>query len=180
VRLTQGAYENPTFYDFSTIELAKKYDGMNFKWLHVVDLRAAKTGKISSLPILKEIKNKTKLLLQFGGGIRNINQVDELFECGVDRIIIGSLSIQDKNEFEKIIEKYGAEKFVIAIDSSEEHILTMGWTENSGISIYEHIDYCSSQNIKTFLCTDISKDGTLSGPNAALYEKIMQKYPSII
>ncbi len=179
VRLTQGAYDDPTFYNYSPMELALKYEELGFKWLHVVDLRAAKTGKISSLPILKEIKDKTKLSLQFGGGIRSINQVDELFECGVDRIIIGSLSIQDKDEFEKISAKHDAHKLVIAIDSSEEHILTLGWTENSGISIYEHIDYCSGLNVKTFLCTDISKDGTLSGPNAALYEKIMLKHPDI-
>lgn len=179
VRLTRGDYEHPTIYNYSPIELAQRYEAHGFKWLHLVDLAAAKTGTINTLPIIKEIKHKTSLQLQFGGGVRSCAQAAELLESGVDRIIIGSLAIQNKEEFEKIISENNADKFVVAIDSTNEKILTKGWTENSGVPIYDHIGYCTNQYVNTFLCTDVSKDGTLTGPNAALYGKIMERHPGI-
>jgi phosphoribosylformimino-5-aminoimidazole carboxamide ribotide isomerase len=179
VRLTKGDYNEVTYYDYSPVDLATRYENHGFEWLHIIDLAAAKSGNISALPVIKEIKQKTKLKLQFGGGVRNKEQVDELINAGVDRIIIGSLSIQNKDEFENIVSKYGADKFVVAIDSHNENILTKGWTENSGVPIYDHINYCSDKSVTTFLCTDVSKDGTLSGPNAVLYGKIMEKHPGV-
>ncbi len=179
VRLTKGDYDLPTVYNYSPVELAQRYENSGFKWLHLVDLNAARTGIISTLPIIKEIKLKTELKLQFGGGVRSREQVAELVKNGVDRIIIGSLAIQNKTEFEKIVSENNAEMFVVAIDSSNEKILTKGWTENSGVPIFDHIGYCTNRYIKTFLCTDVTKDGTLTGPNAALYGKIMERHPDI-
>jgi len=179
VRLTQGDYQQVTTYDYSPLELAQRYERLGFEWMHLVDLEAAKTGSINTLPILKEIKQKTGLKLQFGGGVRNTNQVNELIENGVDRIIIGSLAIENRNEFENIVSSNDASRFVVAIDANNERILTKGWTENSGGPIYDHIDYCTNRYINTFLCTDVSKDGTLSGPNAPLYSKIMERHPDI-
>ncbi len=179
VRLTQGDYQQVTTYDYSPLELAQRYERLGFEWMHLVDLEAAKTGSINTLPILKEIKQKTGLKLQFGGGVRNTNQVNELIENGVDRIIIGSLAIENRNEFENIVSSNDASRFVVAIDANNERILTKGWTENSGVPIYDHIDYCTNRYINTFLCTDVSKDGTLSGPNAPLYSKIMERHPDI-
>jgi len=179
VRLTQGDYQQVTTYDYSPLELAQRYERLGFEWMHLVDLEAAKTGSINTLPILKEIKQKTGLKLQFGGGVRNTNQVNELIENGVDRIIIGSLAIENRNEFENIVSSNDASRFVVAIDANNERILTKGWTENSGVPIYDHIDYCTNRYINTFLCTDVSKDGTLSGPNAPLYSKIMERHPNI-
>jgi phosphoribosylformimino-5-aminoimidazole carboxamide ribotide isomerase len=179
VRLTKGNYDQATVYNYSPIELAARYEELGFKWLHMVDLTAAKTGSINTLDTIKEIKQKTKLNLQFGGGVRRKEQVYELVESGVDKIIIGSLSIQNKTEFEKIVASNNSEKFVVAIDSNNENILTKAWTENSGVPIYDHINYCANLSVKTFLCTDVSKDGTVGGPNAALYGKIMDKHPDI-
>lgn len=179
VRLTQGDYQQVTTYDYSPLELAQRYERLGFDWMHLVDLEAAKTGSINTLPILKEIKQKTGLKLQFGGGVRNANQVNELIENGVDRIIIGSLAIENRNKFENIVSSIDANRFVVAIDANNERILTKGWTENSGVPIYDHIDYCTNRYINTFLCTDVSKDGTLSGPNAPLYSKIMERHPDI-
>ncbi len=178
-RLTQGDFNQVTFYEETPLYLAKKYEQTGFDWLHVVDLLASKSGTISILPTLKLIKTKTKLKVEFGGGIRNADQVTELLKIGVDKIIIGSISITDKTEFEKIVTLNNPDAFIVAIDSNFETIFTKGWTENSGISIYDHIDYCSNLGINTFLCTDISKDGTLSGPSHGLYQKILKKYPKI-
>jgi phosphoribosylformimino-5-aminoimidazole carboxamide ribotide isomerase len=179
VRLTKGDFNQPTFYDISPIGLSEKYDSLGFQWLHLVDLSAAKGERIIVLPLIKEIKNRTNLKIEFGGGIRNKNQVAELLNTGADKIIIGSLSISNKIEFERILGKFSPSKFIIAIDSNDEKILTKGWTEESGISIYEHINYCTSVGVKTFLCTDVSKDGTLEGPNIQLYKKILETYTGI-
>jgi phosphoribosylformimino-5-aminoimidazole carboxamide ribotide isomerase len=179
-RLTRGDFNQVTFYEESPATLAKKYESKGFQWLHLVDLMASKTGKINVIPTIQEIKNTTNLEIEFGGGIRNYDQVAELIKIGVDKIIIGSISVTDKNEFEKIlIRTIDPDKFIVAIDSDFETIFTKGWTENSGISLYDHIDYCTSLGITTFLCTDISKDGTLSGPSHGLYQNIMKKYPKI-
>jgi phosphoribosylformimino-5-aminoimidazole carboxamide ribotide isomerase len=179
VRLTKGDFNQPTFYDMPPISLSEKYDSLGFQWLHLVDLLAAKSKRITLQPLIKEIKNRTNLKIEFGGGIGNKNQVAELLNAGVDKIIIGSLSISNKIEFERILGKFNPSKFIVAIDSNNEKILTKGWTEESGISIYEHINYCTSIGVKTFLCTDVSKDGTLEGPNIQLYKKILEIYTGI-
>jgi phosphoribosylformimino-5-aminoimidazole carboxamide ribotide isomerase len=179
-RLTRGDFNQVTFYQETVPDLAKKYEKFGFQWLHLVDLMASKTGSINILPAIKEIKANTNLKLEFGGGIRSYDQVSELVKIGVDKIIIGSISITNKGEFEKILTNTGdPDRFVVAIDSNYESIFTKGWTENSGISVYDHIDYCTSLGITTFLCTDISKDGTLSGPSLGLYQNIMKKYPEL-
>ncbi len=178
-RLTQGDFNRVTFYEETPLDLAKKYEQAGFGWLHVIDLFASKSGVINILPTLKQIKSKTKLKVEFGGGIRNADQVSGLLKIGVDKIIVGSLSITDKTEFEKIVSSNNSDSFIVAIDSNFETIFTKGWTENSGISIYDHIDYCLHLGITTFLCTDISKDGTFGGPSHGLYQKILKKYPGI-
>ncbi|MCX7797264.1 MAG: 1-(5-phosphoribosyl)-5-[(5-phosphoribosylamino)methylideneamino]imidazole-4-carboxamide isomerase [Melioribacter sp.] len=178
-RLTKGDFNQATFYETTPIKVAEKYYNVGFKWVHIVDLSATLSQNIGILPILKEIKKKTNLLIQFGGGIRKIEQVNKLLNGGVDRIIIGSLSINNKDEFEKIIEKFGTKNIVVAIDSENEKILIKGWTKESNVSIYDHIQYCSSLGIDTFLCTDVSRDGTLQGSNVELYKKIMNKFPNI-
>lgn len=179
VRLTKGDFNQATFYDVSPQSVAQSYFNAGFNWVHIIDLSATRNEKINVIPIIKQIKESTNLKIQFGGGIRKEEQVKELFEEGVDRIIIGSLSLTNKEKFEKIISHYDKEKFAIAIDSNNEKILIKGWTEESSVSIYDHIDYCLSLGINTFLCTDISRDGTLAGSNKDLYKKIMDKFPEI-
>jgi len=178
-RLTKGDFNQATYYDTTPLKVAERYNSTGFKWVHIVDLAASVDGKISIIPIIQQIKENTKLKIEFGGGIRNIEQVNQLINAKVDKIIIGSLSITDKTEFEKIIDKFGKERFIVAIDSNKEKILIKGWTQESGISIYEHIQYCFERGINTFLCTDISRDGTLSGSNKELYEKILNRFPDI-
>lgn len=178
-RLTVGDFNQATFYDTTPLEMAKRYKTFGFDWLHLVDLTATTEEKIGVLSLLQEIKKETGLSIEFGGGVRNSDQVEKLLQAGVNKIIIGSLSLKNKIEFEKMLSLFGSERFIISIDSSDEKIFVKGWTENSGVTIYEHIDYCTNFGVKTFLCTDIKRDGTLTGPNFKLYEKIFEKYSSI-
>ncbi|GAB6281876.1 MAG: 1-(5-phosphoribosyl)-5-[(5-phosphoribosylamino) methylideneamino]imidazole-4-carboxamide isomerase [Ignavibacterium sp.] len=179
VRLRKGNFNEITFYDFSPVEIATEFSKANLKWIHLVDLLGSKTGKISVTEFISDIKMNSKLKLQFGGGIRNIETAEHLFDIGVDRIVIGSLAVINKNEFEKITKKFNSEKLVVSIDVINYQIAIKGWTETTNISILEHINYCKDLGIKYFLCTDISKDGTLEGPNLHLYTEILNNYPNI-
>lgn len=179
VRLEEGKYETSKSYSTSVLEQAKKYDEKGFEWVHIVDLVGSKSGEISVLEILKDIKESTKLKIEFGGGIRSLEDAELLLNSGVDRIIIGSLSIKDRLTFEKMVRTFGCDKFVVAADVQNEMIRIKGWTEETDIALDDHIRYCMSLCIRTFLVTDIAKDGKLGGPNFDLYKKLQSLFPSI-
>jgi phosphoribosylformimino-5-aminoimidazole carboxamide ribotide isomerase len=179
VRLQKGEFDKINFYPNMPLEQAKIFYNYGFNWLHLVDLIGSKTGEISVKGLITEIKSNTKLKIEFGGGIRNIKNAEELFACGIDKIIIGSLSVQNKTEFEKISEVFGPEKIIVAVDVVNENLVIKGWTEQTSITIFEHIDYCKSVGIQTFLCTDVSTDGMLTGTNRILYEKILRNEQDI-
>ena len=179
VRLKKGSFEDVTYYDFTPLQISTEFEKYGFKWVHIVDLEASKSGSVTVENIIKEIKNNTSLNIEFGGGIRSKENVQQLFDLGVNRVIIGSLSVDQKNEFEKIISLHDPSKIIVAADAENEIIKTSGWTKESGISIYDHINYCVDKGINTFLCTDIKKDGMLAGPSFELYDKLIERFPAI-
>ena len=179
VRLKKGDFESITYYKNTPVQQAKLYDSLGFQTVHIVDLMGSKTGKVTALESIEQIKTETKLKIEFGGGIRDEKTVSELFAAGIDFVIIGSLSVKNKTEFELILKNYPPDKIIAAIDAMDEKLKITGWTEDTSISIYSHIEYCSSLGIKKFLCTDISKDGMLTGTNINLYKKIMNSYKDI-
>ncbi|MCX6151380.1 MAG: 1-(5-phosphoribosyl)-5-[(5-phosphoribosylamino)methylideneamino]imidazole-4-carboxamide isomerase [Ignavibacteriales bacterium] len=179
VRLRQGEFDKIEYYPNSPLHQARIFDEFGFEWLHLVDLLGSKSGEISVKDLIGEIKSETNLKIEFGGGVRNSENVSELLSLGVDKVIIGSLSIQNKNEFVKITEKFDVEKIIVAADVKNEKVVIKGWTEQTSISIFDHIEYCKEIGVVTFLCTDISTDGMLTGANRTLYEKILKKEPGI-
>ncbi|KAF0151467.1 MAG: 1-(5-phosphoribosyl)-5-((5-phosphoribosylamino)methylideneamino) imidazole-4-carboxamide isomerase [Ignavibacteria bacterium] len=178
-RLHKGDFAQAKFYDKTPLDWAKKLDSIGAVWLHIVDLAASLDGKISVAELINDIKASTKLKIEFGGGIKTFESAVKAFETGVDRIVIGSISVSHKDVFEKIVNKYGSEKIVAAADSNNEMILIKGWTEKSSVSLWQHIEYGTSLGLQYFLCTDISKDGTLMGPNIEMYNRILEKHPQI-
>ncbi|MGE5353549.1 MAG: 1-(5-phosphoribosyl)-5-[(5-phosphoribosylamino)methylideneamino]imidazole-4-carboxamide isomerase [Acidobacteriota bacterium] len=179
VRLKEGDFNKVTFYENTPLEQARIFEENGFSWLHMVDLEGSKTGNVSVLETVKEIKSKTGLKVEFGGGVRDEASVAQIFSSGVDRVIIGSLSVENKKEFESIVEKHGAEKVVVAADVKDGMIAVRGWTEKTTLSLKDHIQYCMSRGVDTFLCTDISRDGMLSGTNTQLYQDITGEFPGI-
>lgn len=179
VRLKKGDYDNPKFYNYDLFDLTKLYLEHGFKLIHIVDLFASRDESISVIKLLEQLILRTNIRVQFGGGIRNLAQVETLLNIGVQRIIIGSLSVTNKKVFEEIVKHFTAQNIVVSVDVLEEKIMIKGWTENSNINIYEHINYCASIGIKKFLCTDISRDGMLGGSNIFLYEQLLKKYEGI-
>ncbi len=179
VRLSKGNFKDITYYPLSPLEQAKKYAGLGFKRIHIVDLQGSASGEITVLDILKSIKTETGLEIEFGGGIRSYDDVQTLFSIGIDKIIIGSLAIKDKPKFEFMLRSYNPVSFIVSADVNERMIAVQGWTETTSISLNDHITYCTSLGLDQFICTDISKDGTLLGTNIPLYSGIMKDFPDI-
>ncbi len=179
VRLTKGSFDNITYYKHLPLSQAKLYESLGFKLIHIVDLEGAKEGKFAALKTIEEIKSETNLQIQFGGGIRDVKTAAEGFSAGVDFAVIGSLSVKNKEEFELIIKQFSAEKIVCAVDVLDDIVQISGWQEDTEITVYDHIDYCLEQGIEKFLCTDISKDGMLTGANIELYKRISKRFPEI-
>lgn len=177
VRLEEGIYQSRKIYSEYPLEIAEQYALHGFKVIHIVDLSGSRDGRISILELLKEIKSQLEIKIQFGGGIRSLDDAMKLFDTGVDKIVIGSISISNKSEFERIVEHIGSNKIISAIDTEDEIIKIKGWTEGTDINIYDHLIYCLSKGMDTFLCTDIKRDGMLTGPNLKLYHNLMKQFP---
>lgn len=178
-RLIKGNFNQAIYYDLTPLEYAVIFKCEGFKRIHIVDLMASKTGQLTTLKIVEKIKNETKLTIQFGGGIRRLEDADRVFEAGADKIVIGSISVINKPEFEKIVAKYNDDRIIAAADFKDEKIYIKGWTETGSVSVYEHIQYCMDLGVKEFLCTDISRDGLLGGYGVKTYKLLSQKFPSI-
>lgn len=179
VRLKKGDYKNPVFYDYDLPNLVNNYKSNGFELIHIVDLNASRDGKLSLFKLLEELINKTGIKIQFGGGIRDIFQIESLLNIGVQRIILGSLTVNNKLLFEEITRNFTLQNLVVAIDVLDENVMVKGWTENSHINIYDHFKYCINLGIRNFLCTDINKDGMLQGSSISLYQNILRKFPDI-
>ncbi len=179
VRLTKGDFDNITYYKNTPLEQAKIFESLGFTHVHLVDLLGSKTGKFASVESLKSIKAQTKLIVQFGGGVRDSKSASELFSLGINDVVIGSLAIKNKDEFELILKNNSPDRVIAAADILDEKVKVSGWTEETSVSVYEHIEYCRSLGISKFLCTDISRDGMLTGANIDLYGLLLKRYPSI-
>ena len=173
VRLYKGDYNQKTVYSKNPEELAITFEKMGAKILHVVDLDGAKDGKCVNLEAIKKIKQATKMAIELGGGIRNMDTVDlYLEEIGIDRVILGTAAINDPDFLKMALKKYGSKKIVVGVDVKDGYVSTSGWLETSNVPYLDFISELEKIGIEYIVVTDISKDGTLQGPNFKMYEKI--------
>lgn len=179
VRLKKGDYNSVKVYSDDPFEMVRTYSDLGFEWLHLVDLSGAKSGKLFIPELIKKIKKETNILIQVGGGIRDLNDAQMLIDEGVDKLVIGSISITNKIEFERIISCIDSDKVIVSADIKENFVMVNGWTSNSQVTLNDHIKYCISKGIQTFLCTDINKDGMLTGPSLEFYKRLMIEFPEL-
>jgi len=179
VRLRKGDFNQVTFYDHTPLAQAKEFARYGFEWIHMVDLLGSKMGTISVEEVIRIVKEETNLKIEFGGGVRNSQMVSQLFDIGIDKIILGSISVNNKIEFENIVKNFPPQNFIVAVDARDEKLAVSGWTESTTISIYEQMEYCLQFGLTHFLCTDISKDGMLTGTNIDLYKNILARFSGI-
>lgn len=184
VRLYQGRYDSTTEYTFNPITLRNQYAQAGADWLHIVDLSGAKDTSRRQLALLTELMTAAPLHIQVGGGVRNEQDVIDLLDAGAGRVVIGSLAIRQRALVQSWVRKYGGEHIVLALDvainaAGEKTLPSHGWIEQSDITLEQVLDDYIDAGARHVLCTDISKDGTLSGANVQLYKELCRAYPKI-
>ena len=176
VRLNQGRFSSKKVYSVDPLKIAKSFQGAGIKRLHLVDLEGAKEGKIKNWETVKKIVRNTSLLVEFGGGIRNEADIKRLLNLGVDKVILGSLMLKDPGKTKKLFKKF-KEKIIAAIDVKKNKIYYKGWLKKSSKSLYSFLRNLDKAGVKTIICTDIGRDGTMKGPNLFLYRKLVKDFP---
>jgi phosphoribosylformimino-5-aminoimidazole carboxamide ribotide isomerase len=179
VRLTQGDYAQKTIYNENPLEVALQFESIGITRLHLVDLDGAKLGEVVNYKVLEKIASKTKLSIDFGGGIKTDDDIETVFNYGADLATVGSVAVKNKELFFSWIKKYGAEKIFLGADVKNEKIAVGGWLETTNVSIYDFIEENLKEGIKHVFCTDISKDGLLQGPSIELYKNMINKFPAL-
>jgi phosphoribosylformimino-5-aminoimidazole carboxamide ribotide isomerase len=184
VRLLHGDFNECKVYDSSALELANTYFAAGAEWLHVVDLAASRDGEGADNSDLFRLLNNAPQKVQTGGGVRNEGDIIERLENGAARVVIGSLCVTEPGFFKQWLREIGNNKLVAALDIQlDEHGVPYpriyGWTEGSDRSLWSYLDEFSAAGLQHLLCTDISRDGALSGPNTTLYKEIVQRYPQL-
>lgn len=179
VRLTQGDYNTSKIYNTSPIEVAKSFEDAGFERLHLVDLDGAKGNGIVNLKVLEEISSKTKLNIDFGGGIKSKNDLLSVFNAGAKYATIGSLAAKKRELVAEWIQEIGAEKFIIGIDAFNNVLRTNGWTKKSKLSLMFLIEFYKNVEVRKLMITDISKDGKLEGIDIDFYKNVINHYPNL-
>ena len=179
VRLTKGDYDQKTVYRNSPAEVAKEFEQIGFKRLHVVDLDGAKSKHIVNEQVLKAITTETNLVVDFGGGIKTDADIKKAFSAGASMVTVGSIAVTDPDRFMGWLEKYGASRIILGADVRNGKISINGWKEDSGEALLPFMKKYIDAGVRNVLCTEISKDGTLAGPAIDLYKEMMATYPEL-
>jgi phosphoribosylformimino-5-aminoimidazole carboxamide ribotide isomerase len=176
VRLSKGDYTTKKIYNENPLEVAKSFEDHGIQYLHLVDLDGAKSNHIVNHKVLETIATKTKLIIDFGGGLKSDEDLKIIFECGANQVTGGSIAVKQPTVFESWIQRYGHEKIILGADVKEEYIATNGWLEISDQFLFDFVKHYLSKGISHVICTDISKDGMLEGPSFDLYQNILSKF----
>jgi len=179
VRLTQGDYSLKTIYNEYPLEVAKQFEDIGLKRLHLVDLDGAKAGAVKNWKVLETLASKTSLTIDFGGGVKKEDDVKIIFNSGAAFATIGSMAVKNEEEFVKWLMIFGAGKFLLGADVKDEEIAVSGWLEKTDIWIYDFILKYIEHGVQQIFCTDVSKDGKLEGPSIDLYKNIIKKFPEL-
>ena len=179
VRLTKGDYNQKKVYNDDPLTVAKEFEKIGFKRLHMVDLDGARSKHIVNNEILRRVTAETSLIVDFGGGIKSEEDIVKAFESGASMITVGSIAVTQPELFIQWMEKYGPEKMILGADVRNGMISINGWKKDSQIPLLPFLKQYVEAGVKNVLCTEISKDGTLQGPAVTLYKEIMSAYPKL-
>lgn len=183
VRLRQGRFDSTQVFHDDAIALARDYAAQGAPWIHIVDLDAAEGAGRDNRPLLRELAAATPAKLQIGGGLREAEQLEALFDCGAGRLVVGSRAVTHMVSVQAWLRRFGAERIVLALDVRIEdgvpQVMTHGWQRDGGISLWDALAAYENAGLAHVLCTDIALDGMSSGPNTALYRECVERYPDI-
>ena len=173
VRLIKGDFDNKTEYEMSPIDQAEKLKDHGFKNLHIVDLDGALTGETVNLDIIQQIVSKFDLKIEIGGGVRTFESIEKYTDAGVEKVILGSAAIKDKNFLKEACLKF-PNKIALGLDEKDGYLSVSGWTENSNQLTIDFLKEVNNFGVSRLIYTDINKDGTKSSPNFGETEKIAE------
>lgn len=179
VRLTKGDYNQKTVYNDDPVEVARQFEQMGFNRLHVVDLDGAKSRHIVNDHVLRAITEQTRLVVDFGGGIKTQADIEKAFSAGAAMVTVGSIAVTQPQLFGDWLSRYGADRMILGADVRNGMISINGWKEDSTQELLPFLKHYVEQGVKNVLCTEISKDGTLAGPAIELYRQVMAAYPQL-
>ena len=171
VRLYKGDYNQMTIYSNSPVDVAKTFKSLGASFIHLVDLEGAKDGTTPNIEVVKSIKATTGLFCEIGGGIRSMEIIDKYIEAGLDRVILGTIAVENEEFLKAAVAKYG-DKIAVGVDIKDGFVAVKGWVEKSKLDAFDFCQKIQNIGVKTIICTDISKDGAMMGPNVELYKKL--------
>jgi len=178
VRLTKGDYEQKSIYG-DPLEMAQRFEQLGFRRLHVVDLDGAKSRHIVNDGVLRRLADATRLTIDFGGGIKTDDDIEKAFSSGAAMVTVGSVAVTQPSLFEQWLLKYGPERIILGADVRQGRISINGWKDDSSEELLPFLQRYVDMGVQNVLCTEISRDGTLSGPALDLYREVMAAYPSL-
>lgn len=184
VRLLKGDFAAETRYEYEPHELLQRYRGIGASWLHVVDLDGARDGTLANRSIIVSLASQTAVKIQVGGGVRSAAVIDDLLRNRVSRVVVGSLAVEKPEEVIGWLKQFGAARICLAFDirsdeSGVPRVRTRGWTQGGQLSLWHALEPFLAHGLKHVLCTDIDRDGALSGPSLELYREARQRFPEI-
>ena len=173
VRLFQGDYSKQTVYSDDPVEVALRWESLGATRIHIVDLDGARLGQPANLNVVERIASSVNVPLQMGGGVRNLEAAKTVIGAGVQRVMLGTVAVRDPGIVAAARSELGENAVVVAVDSRDGYVAVSGWTSESRVRATELLRQMTDAGVKTFLCTDIAKDGTLGGPDYQLMEDLV-------
>jgi len=179
VRLSQGDYKQKKVYDNDPLDVAKKYEDNGITRLHLVDLDGAEQKHIVNWKVLEKIAGNTKLIIDFGGGLKSDEDLKIAFESGASMITGGSIAVKNRDTFLRWLKAYGSGKIILGADAKDGKIAVSGWRETSELTLIKFIESYVKYGVSKVISTDISRDGMMTGANTELYKKIQEHFPGL-
>jgi phosphoribosylformimino-5-aminoimidazole carboxamide ribotide isomerase len=179
VRLTKGDYDTKKVYNEDPLEVAKMFEDYGIRRLHVVDLDGAREGRIINYRVLERLATRTSLVIDFGGGLKQEDDLEIAFESGAQMVTGGSVAVKNPDLFTSWIKKFGSDKIILGADAKDKKIAVNGWRETTDKDLIPFIQEYYDKGITKVICTDIGCDGMLQGPSVGLYEEIRDAIPYI-
>jgi phosphoribosylformimino-5-aminoimidazole carboxamide ribotide isomerase len=184
VRLLHGDFDAETRYPQDPLVLLRKYRDLGARWLHIVDLDGARDGSPDNREVIFQMAKQQSVKLQVGGGLRNTTALAQMLDAGIARAVVGSAALSQVDQVQSWMQHFGPERLALALDVSIDEdgaarVMTHGWQQQTQHSLWSAVEPYLASQLKHVLCTDVGRDGALTGPNVALYAEAVRRYPQV-